>query len=192
VAQAAAASTLADDAAPAVVAHQLAKGVDAALARQELMQAASLPERAEAAARPAAPHPADGRAVEDKTGPRWVFDVPFATPQGSAVAQFEISRDGGGAGAAGGPDEARTWKVRFSLDVEPMGRIDAQLALTGDRARVSLWAERVETMTRLRGGQEILDAALRDAALEPEVAFHAAPAPVAAPPAPGRFVDRAT
>ncbi len=189
VAQAAVTSTLAHDAPPATVAHQLSKGVDAALARQELMQAASLPDRTDTAR---AAQPLDGRAVEEKTGPRWVFDVPFATPQGSSVAQFEISRDGGGGGAAGGPDEARTWKVRFSLDVEPMGRIDAQLALTGERARVSLWAERTETMTRLRGGQEILDAALREAALEPEVAFHASPAPVAAPPAPGRFVDRAT
>ncbi|PVM86553.1 flagellar hook-length control protein FliK [Caulobacter endophyticus] len=186
VAQPAAPSTLAPNAAPAAVAQQLAKGVDAALARQELLQAASLPERAEAA------RPADGRPVEDRPGPRWVFDVPFATPQGSAVAQFEISRDGGGGGAAGGPGEARTWKVRFSLDVEPMGRIDVQLALTGERARVSLWAERSESMARLRGGEEMLNAALREAALEPEVAFHAAAPPVAAPSAPGRFLDQAT
>jgi len=186
VAQSAAPSTLALNAAPAAVAQQLARGVDAALARQELLQAASLPERAEAA------RPADSRAVEDRSGPRWVFDVPFATPQGSAVAQFEISRDGGGGGAAGGVAEARTWKVRFSLDVEPMGRIDAQLALTGERARVSLWAERPESMARLRGGEEMLNAALREAALEPEVAFHAAAPPVAAPAAPGRFLDQAT
>nr|WP_269816468.1 flagellar hook-length control protein FliK [Caulobacter hibisci] len=190
VAQAATASTLAQNAAPAVVAQQLSKGVDAALARQELLQAASLPDRADAAR--LATLSAEGRPVEDKTGPRWVFDVPFATPQGSAVAQFEISRDAGGGGAAGGSAEARTWKVRFSLDVEPMGRIDAQLALTGERARVSLWAERPDSMARLRGGKEILNAALREAALEPEVAFHANPAPAAAPPAPGRFVDRAT
>ncbi|MDG2529538.1 flagellar hook-length control protein FliK [Caulobacter endophyticus] len=186
VAQPAASSTLAPDARPALVAQQLAKGVDAALARQELLQAASLPERTEAA------RPADGRLVDDKPGPRWVFDVPFATPQGSAVAQFEISRDGGGGGAAGGVAEARTWKVRFSLDVEPMGRIDAQLALTGERARVSLWAERPEAMARLRGGEEMLNAALREAALEPEVAFHAVALPVAAPAAPGRFLDQAT
>ena len=186
VAQPAAPSTLTPNAAPAIVAQQLAKGVDAALARQELLQAASLPERADVA------RPADSRAVEDKSGPRWVFDVPFATPQGSAVAQFEISRDGGGGGAAGGVAEARTWKVRFSLDVEPMGRIDAQLALTGERARVSLWAERPEAMARLRGGEEMLNAALREAALEPEVAFHAAPSPVAPLAAPGRFLDQAT
>lgn len=186
VAQPAAPSTLAASAAPAVVAQHLAKGVDAALARQELLQAASLPERAEAA------RPAGERALDEKSGPRWVFDVPFATPQGSAVAQFEISRDGGGGGAAGGSAEARTWKVRFSLDVEPMGRIDAQLALTGERARVSLWAERPDSMARLRGGEEMLNAALREAALEPEVAFHAAAPPVAAPAAPGRFLDQAT
>lgn len=186
VAQPATSSTLAPNAHPALVAQQLSKGVDAALARQELLQAASLPERVDVA------RPADGRAIEDKTGPRWVFDVPFATPQGSAVAQFEISRDGGGGGAAGGVAEARTWKVRFSLDVEPMGRIDAQLALTGERARVSLWAERPEAMARLRGGEEMLNAALREAALEPEVAFHAAAPPAAAPAAPGRFLDQAT
>lgn len=186
VAQPATPSTLAPDAHPALVAQQLSKGVDAALARQELLQAASLPERADVA------RPADGRQVDDKPGPRWVFDVPFATPQGSAVAQFEISRDGGGGGAAGGVAEARTWKVRFSLDVEPMGRIDAQLALTGERARVSLWAERPEAMARLRGGEEMLNAALREAALEPEVAFHAAAPPLAPPAAPGRFLDQAT
>ncbi|AYV47843.1 hypothetical protein CFHF_10440 [Caulobacter flavus] len=186
VAQPAAPSTLAPDAHPALVAQQLTKGVDAALARQELLQAASLPDRAEGA------RPADARAIEDRSGPRWVFDVPFATPQGSAVAQFEISRDGGGGGAAGGVAEARTWKVRFSLDVEPMGRIDAQLALTGERARVSLWAERTEAMARLRGGEEMLTAALREAALEPEVAFHAAAPPLAPPAAPGRFLDQAT
>ncbi|PLR19318.1 hypothetical protein SGCZBJ_23180 [Caulobacter zeae] len=186
VAQPAAASTLAPDAHPALVAQQLSKGVDAALARQELLQAASLPERADVA------RPADSRLVDDKPGPRWVFDVPFATPQGSAVAQFEISRDGGGGGAAGGVAEARTWKVRFSLDVEPMGRIDAQLALTGERARVSLWAERPEAMARLRGGEEMLNAALREAALEPEVAFHAAAPPPAPLAAPGRFLDQAT
>lgn len=186
VAQAAAPSTLAPGAAPAFVAQQLAKGVDAALARQELLQAASLPERAETV------RPSENRLVDDKPGPRWVFDVPFATPQGSAVAQFEISRDGGGGGAAGSVAEARTWKVRFSLDVEPMGRIDAQLALTGERARVSLWAERPEAMARLRGGEEMLNAALREAALEPEVAFHAAAPPVATPAAPGRFLDQAT
>lgn len=185
VAQAPVASTLSREAPPAAVAQHLARGVDAALARQELLQAASLPEPVEAA------RTADGRPVEDRSGPRWVFDVPFATAQGSAVAQFEISRDGGGGGALGAGEEARTWKVRFSLDAEPMGRIDAQLALTGERARVSLWAERPESMARLRGAHEMLSAALREQALEPEVAFLAAPAPQA-PAAPGRFVDRAT
>jgi hypothetical protein len=29
--------------------------------------------------------------------PRWNFEIPFLTQQGTAMAQFEISRDGGGA-----------------------------------------------------------------------------------------------
>ena len=46
-------------------------------------------------------------------------------------------------------------------------------------------------MARLRGGEARLDAALREAALEPEVAFHAGqPRTVAA--APGQFLDQAT
>jgi hypothetical protein len=27
----------------------------------------------------------------DMTAPRWNFEIPFATPQGTAMAQFEIS-----------------------------------------------------------------------------------------------------
>ena len=31
----------------------------------------------------------------DPTAPRWNFEIPFVTSQGTAMAQFEISRDGG-------------------------------------------------------------------------------------------------
>jgi hypothetical protein len=58
---------------------------------------------------------------------------------------------------------------------------------------VSLWAERAETIARLRAGEEILGAALRAAELSPEVAVHSG-----APPSPdgvsplGHFVDQAS
>jgi len=58
---------------------------DAAIARQTLLQVASLPDRVDASG---------GRI--DPSMPRWNFEVPFATPQGTAMAQFEIARDGGG------------------------------------------------------------------------------------------------
>ena len=66
-------------------AHHLLDDTDAAIARQTLLQVASLPDRI------------DGSGPRiDSTAPRWNFEIPFVTPQGTAMAQFEISRDGGG------------------------------------------------------------------------------------------------
>ena len=180
-AQPAAQSSLHPGGDPRAIGQRLLSETGAALARTELLQIASLPE----------PQP-PGRPAESQ-GARWVFDVPFMTPQGPAAAQFEISRDGGGGGSGGegGPTLARTWRARFSLDVEPMGPVHVQVALTGDRARVSLWAERTASMTRLRDGEDRLGSALREAALEPEIAFHAGQ-PRAPAAAPGQFLDQAT
>ena len=178
-AQAAAQPGLPSGAGPHAVAQRLLAETSAALARTELLQIASLPEP-----------PTAGRPVDDHAQ-RWVFDMPFMTPQGPAAAQFEISRDGGGSGGEGGQAPGRTWRARFTLDVEPMGPVHAQVALTGDRARVSLWAERPAAMARLRTGEERLNSALREAALEPEVAFHAGQ-PRAPAAAPGQFLDQAT
>ncbi|KQY91948.1 hypothetical protein ASD21_16800 [Caulobacter sp. Root1455] len=178
-AQAAAQPGLPTGAGPHAVAQRLLAETGAALARTELLQIASLPEPSAA-----------GRPVEDH-GQRWVFDMPFMTPQGPAAAQFEISRDGGGSGGEGGRAMGRTWRARFSLDVEPMGPVHAQVALTGDRARVSLWAERPAAMARLRTGEDRLGSALREAALEPEIAFHTGQ-PRAPAAAPGQFLDQAT
>ena len=179
-AQAAAPSDLPEGLAPADLARRLLKGADGAIARQELLQIASLPEpRAEAE-----------RTIETK-GSRWVFDLPFQTPQGVAVAQFEISRDGGGGGTDSGREVERTWRARFSLDVEPLGPVHVQIALTGACTRVSLWAERPDAMARLQAGEAALSAALREAELSPEVAFHSG-LPTVAATAPGRFVDQAS
>jgi len=179
-AQAAVLSDLPGDLPPAELARRLLKGVEGAIARQELSQIASLPEPRGEAERP----------TESKVS-RWVFDLPFHTPHGVAVSQFEISRDGGGGGTDAGREIERTWRARFSLDVEPLGPVHVQIALTGACARVGLWAERPDAMARLQAGEAALSAALREAELSPEVAFHAG-APTMAAPAPGRFVDRAS
>jgi hypothetical protein len=90
-AQSVALPSLAPDDAPATMAHRLIENTDAALARQTLLQAASLP--------------VDTPGLRnDPAVPRWNFEIPFATPQGTAVAQFEISRDG-----AGNETEAASW-----------------------------------------------------------------------------------
>jgi hypothetical protein len=164
--------------------RRLLKGASGALARQDLMQIASLPEashhhEAEAAGtRPQAAH--------------LNLDLPFMTPQGVAVAQFEIGHDGGGSGGgAVGPAE-RTYRARFSIDVEPLGPVHALVTLTGARARVSLWAERAETIARFRAGEESLAAALRQAELSPEVAIHSGAPPTPGVSALGHFVDQAS
>lgn len=163
--------------------RNLLKATGGALARQDLMQIASLPDNV----RP----DADGPEIR-QPGARLNLDLPFVTPQGVAVAQFEIGHDGGGSGGyAGGPIE-RTYKARFSIDLEPMGPVHALVTLTGSRTRVSLWAERAETIARLRGSEEVLGAALREAELIPEVAVHSgAPSTQGASPL-GHFVDQAS
>lgn len=173
------------DQSPADIVRGLLKGTGGALARQDLMQIASLPEPQ---------HHGEAETAEARPqGARLNLDLPFVTSQGVAVAQFEISHDGGGSGGgAAGPAE-RTYRARFSIDVEPLGPVHALVTLTGARARVSLWAERAETIARLRAGEESLGAALRQAELSPEVAVHsgAPPAPGGASPL-GHFVDQAS
>lgn len=66
------------------IAHHLLSDTDAAIARQTLLQVASLPDHVDIAS-----------VRLDPTAPRWNFEIPFATLQGTAMAQLEISRDGG-------------------------------------------------------------------------------------------------
>ena len=76
-AQAIATPSIATDTVPHEIAQKLIAETDGALARQTLLQVASLPDQ-----------PGHPRA---ETMQRWNFEVPFATPQGTAIAQFEVS-----------------------------------------------------------------------------------------------------
>jgi Flagellar hook-length control protein FliK len=158
--------------------QHLLTDTDGAIARQTLLQVASLPGQTDTTA---------GRL--DPTVPRWNFEIPFATPQGTAMAQFEISRDGGGreAGAA-----KQVWRARFSLDVEPAGPIHALVSLSGERTSVRMWAERPATASQLRAGVSQLSQALSRAELQPGdiTVRDGAPVQPASAPA-GHFLDRA-
>ena len=159
-AQPAAATTLPADAeAPEIVAR-LQVAVDQAVARQTLHQLASAP---------------------DGQGGAWMFELPLATPQGTALAQFEVQRDGRQASGEFVPG----WRLRFSIEVEPLGPVHVHLGLVGDRACVTVWAERAESLQPLRREA----AALADA-LPAEVVIHAGAPQPPAPPPPGRFLDR--
>lgn len=175
-AQPAALPSLAPDDAPVTVAHRLIEDTDAALARQTLLQAASLP--------------VDMPGVRaDPTVPRWNFEIPFVTPQGTAVAQFEISRDGGNKNET--ESAQRVWRARFSLDVEPSGPVHALVSLSGGRTSVRMWAERPATAAQLRINVPQLSHALREAALEPGDIVIGEGAPPKAAPRAGHFLDRA-
>ncbi|HMK81683.1 MAG TPA: flagellar hook-length control protein FliK, partial [Xanthobacteraceae bacterium] len=151
---------------------------DGAIARTTLLQAASLPE-------------SQGSRADPQTQ-RWTFEVPFATPQGTSIAQFEVSRD---PRAANSHRQLPSWRARFTLDVEPMGPVHALIGLAGTRTSVTLWAERPATAQQLNANAAMLGEALRAAELEPaEFQFRVGTPPkLAKPPVkPGRFMDRAT
>jgi len=171
-------SSLAPDQPLTATMHHLLDDTDAAIARQTLLQIASLPDRADIAG-----------PRSDPAAPRWNFEIPFATPLGTAIAQFEISRDGG-ASAVG--TAKRVWRARFSLDVEPAGPVHALISLSGDKTSVRMWAERPATAIQLRDGVAQLSQALSRAELQPGDIVIRQGAPTQSAPAPaGHFLDRA-
>jgi hypothetical protein len=158
--QAPAPATLPRGADLSAILQHLRPEVEQALARVTLHQLASLP---------------DGAAQA------WMFELPVATPQGTAIAQFEVDRDGAGSGAA---DGVAPWRARFSIDVEPLGPVHVHVAMTGGKAAVSVWAERADSLARLRDhGAELARA------LPAEVVFRPG-APGGAVPARGHFLDQ--
>ncbi|MDP1866774.1 MAG: flagellar hook-length control protein FliK [Bradyrhizobium sp.] len=170
--------SLLTDASPATTARQLLGDTEAAIARQTLLQVASLPDRIDA------PAPRI-----DPSAPRWHFEIPFATPQGTAMAEFEISRDGGGSEVEAAK---RIWQARFSLDVEPAGPVHALVSLVGETTSVRMWAERPETATQLRAGAAQLSQALAKAELQPgDIVIGDGNPPQSAPAPAGHFLDRA-
>ncbi len=105
------------------------------------------------------------------------------------MAQFEISRDGGGSEVEAAK---RVWRARFSLDVEPAGPVHALISLAGERTSVRMWAERPSTAAQLRAGVSQLSQALSRAELQPgDISIRdGAPAQPASARA-GHFLDRA-
>jgi hypothetical protein len=152
---------------------------DGALARQTLLQIASLPGQGDPSA-----------TRVDLSTPRWNFEIPFATPLGTAMAQFEISRDGGGRETAAAK---ATWRARFSLDIEPAGPVHALVSLNGDRTSVKMWAERPSTASQLRAGVSQLTQALSRAELKPgDIVIRDGAPSQPAPATAGHFLDRAS
>ncbi|MDA9434723.1 flagellar hook-length control protein FliK [Bradyrhizobium sp. CCBAU 51627] len=177
--QAVASPSLAPNPPLAATVHRLLGDTDAAIARQTLLQVASLPDRTDAS----------GHRI-DPTAPQWNFEIPFATTQGTAMAQFEISRDGDNET----PELAkRAWRARFTLNLEPSGPVHALITLSGDKTFVRMWAERPGTAQQLRAGIGELNLALTKAQLKPgDIIVRDGTPPQPAPARAGHFLDRAT
>lgn len=179
-AQPAAMPTLGEMIAPGEAGEQLLAQTEGALARQTLLQAASLPDRTD-------------QARSEAQNQRWLFEMPITSAQGTGIAQFEIGREGG---RAGDREEATPiWRARFSIDIEPIGPVHAQVALVGERAAVTLWAERDGVATRLREASSVLAESLKHAELEPseiQVREGSPRRPQPEPALSGRFLDRAS
>lgn len=117
-----------------LVMRSLLADTEAALDRLTLSQYASLPAAAEA--RPGDPAPAQ----------RWVAEIPLAFAQGTAVLPLEIERDAPRRDLTN-LDQA-IWRVRFALDGEPVGPLQALVTMQGRNVAVTVWAER-ELTSRL-------------------------------------------
>jgi hypothetical protein len=172
-------ATLVSNSSAETAMHHLLADTDGAIARQTLLQVASLPDQID---------PSTGRI--DPTAQRWNFEIPFLTPQGTAMAQFEISRDGAGNNAEASAN--RAWRARFTLDVEPAGPVHALVSLNGDKTSVRMWAERPATADQLRAGVSQLSQALSRAELRPgDIVIRDGAPPQPIPARAGHFLDRA-
>jgi hypothetical protein len=179
--QAPSAPSLSIAAPPREQAAHLLEQTDAAIARQTLLRIVSLP----------GDQPS-GAARGNDNSPRLMLEIPVATAQGTGVAPMTIERDGG----TRSTDETKPqWRASFSINLESIGPVHVRIALTGERASVTLKAERARSAELLSAGLPLLSAGLRQAEIEPgDLRCHAghladSPRPQTAP---GTFLDQAS
>jgi hypothetical protein len=167
-AQSPAQPSLPENADPALTAKLLADGSEAALARETLLQMASLPD-----------HNKPGET-------RWMFDVPLMTPHGAAVGQMIVTRDGKDTSSE---TPEPVWRVGLAIAIEPLGPVRANLALTGHHAWVTIGADRPESLAKLAQNSSWLSDALTAVTLDSDIAFQSG-ADTSRPA--GKLVDRAS
>ncbi|MDR3376888.1 MAG: flagellar hook-length control protein FliK [Ancalomicrobiaceae bacterium] len=178
--QAAIATTPGDGGTSLDVAKTLSRKTGDAIARLTLGQYASLPEAETAEARASRSHEA---------GSSWLFEVPIALKSGVSVAQFEIDRDAQDKTAAA--SEGPNWRVKFAVDVAPLGPVYGRVVLGGSHLAVAIWAEKPASAFALSRETGQLRQALEEAGLSvDEIRFVAGPPPSGPPARAGGFIDR--
>lgn len=159
---------------PLNVVRTLLEQTESALDRITLSQYASLP--------------AEGPRVEAPQTQRWLTELPVALQQGTTMLPLQIEREPPrrDTDAAAGP----LWRVRFALDVEPLGPLQGVVTLQGRSVGITLWAEREDTSRVLRGAAPGLEAALAEARFENRAIDIHTGQPRIAQPTAGQFLDR--
>jgi len=160
---------------PLAIAETLLDQTEAALDRIKLTQYASLPLE-----------PARQDAVQPAQ--RWLAEIPLAFQQGITMLPLQVERDAPRRDVQGVTPPV--WRIRFALDVEPMGPLQGVVTLQGRDVGVSIWAEREETSQLLRGAAPGLEGALLDADFASgAIDIHTGQPRVMQPTA-GQFLDR--
>lgn len=159
---------------PLNVVRTLLEQTESALDRITLSQYASLP--------------AEGPRAEAAQPQRWLTELPVALQQGMTMLPLQIEREPPRreTDAAAGP----LWRVRFALDVEPLGPLQGVVTLQGRSVGITLWAEREDTSRVLRGAAPGLEAALVEARFENRAIDIHTGQPRIAQPTAGQFLDR--
>jgi hypothetical protein len=187
VAQAPVPSSLSPTAPPREQAAHLLAETDAAIARQILLHVASLPG-----------DPATSAQHSDNANStRVMVEIPLATPLGTGIVPMTIERDGS---KEHNRERAVSYLARFSIDLPSIGPVHVRVALTGERAAVTLNVERADSAALLAADLPLLDAGLRGAQIEPgelrclvgSPAENSATAGRAQTAAPGQFLDQAS
>ena len=159
---------------PLTVVRTLLEQTTAALDRITLSQYASLP--------------AEGPRAEASQTQRWLTELPLALQQGATMLPLQIEREPPRreTEAAAGP----LWRVRFALDVEPLGPLQGVVTLQGRSVGITLWAEREDTSRVLRGAAPGLEAALAESRFENRAIDIHTGQPRIVQPTAGQFLDR--
>jgi hypothetical protein len=115
----------------------LLQSIEGALAKVELQQLNSLPQRD------------DGRL-------QWQFSLPLGEDTQHASLGIEIERES----AKQPGEEEPGWKVNLHFPFAESGSLDAHLSLRGEDLSLNFWAEREETLNKLREALPQLEKAL--------------------------------
>lgn len=129
-------------------APQLLGLIDAALARIQLSQVASLP-------------------VADDKKPTWMFELPVRHGSVIDVLQVRIEAPDPDQSNSNTPQaKASPWCIELALDLEQLGPMHARISAHQSRVSVSLWAMRAETVSLFNQQLETLRSSLQHNGLE--------------------------